>query len=244
MKKIIILSAIAACTLAAQPALAQQKMTVSFARGATSTTLKGSIKGDQYRDYIVNARAGQTMTVTLTNPDGRAYFNVMAPGSTGEAVFIGSTEGNRFNGPVPGTGANTVRVYQMRATARRGAIANYTITIGVMGRAAAAGGMRPSVDAKVPGTNYNATAEIPCITAAGMAKTRCKAGVMRMPMGEATVEIATADGGQRRIYFKNGRASSSDANAPMRVTRQGDVSIIRIGTVEVYEIVDAFVVGG
>jgi hypothetical protein len=30
----------------------------------------------------------------------------------------------------------------------------------------------------------------------------------------------------------------------MRATREGDVNIIRIGTVEVYEIPDAFVVGG
>jgi hypothetical protein len=30
----------------------------------------------------------------------------------------------------------------------------------------------------------------------------------------------------------------------MRTTRQGDTNIIRIGTVEVYEIPDAFVIGG
>lgn len=244
MKMLPVVVAISMSVLAVQPVLAQQKTPVTFARGATSVTLKGSITGYQYRDYVVNARAGQTMTVTLTNPDGRAYFNVMPPGSSAEAVFIGSSEGSHFAGPVPGTGANTVRVYQMRSSGRRGATANYTITIGVTGRAVAAGAMRPSMDAKVPGTNYNATAAIPCITAAGMAKTRCQAGVIRLGMGEATVEIATADGGQRRIYFRNGRASSSDANAPLRVTRQGDVSIIRIGTVEVYEIVDAFVVGG
>ena len=94
------------------------------------------------------------------------------------------------------------------------------------------------------GTNYNATAEVPCITAADAPKGRCKAGVMRMAGGEATVELQTPDGGQRHIYFKNGRPDSSDANAPMRATRQGDVNIIRIGTVEVYEIPDAFVVGG
>lgn len=55
--------------------------------------------------------------MTLANPDGRAYVNVKASGSTDEAVFIGSTQGNSFRWPVPGTGANTVRVYQMRATA-------------------------------------------------------------------------------------------------------------------------------
>jgi hypothetical protein len=123
---------------AAAPVVAQQKVPVQFAKGASSATLKGTITGEQYRDYVVNARAGQTMTVTLTNPDGRAYFNVMAPGSTGEAVFIGSTEGNSFRGPVPGTGANTIRVYQMRATGRRGEVANYTLAIGIAGSAAGA----------------------------------------------------------------------------------------------------------
>lgn len=123
---------------AAAPVVAQQKVPVQFAKGASSATLKGTITGEQYRDYVVNARAGQTMTVTLTNPDGRAYFNVMAPGSTGEAVFIGSTEGNSFRGLVPGTGANTIRVYQMRATGRRGEVANYTLAIGIAGSAAGA----------------------------------------------------------------------------------------------------------
>lgn len=125
--------------LVAAPAIAQQKVPVTFAKGKSSATVKGTIKGEQYRDYVVNARAGQTMTVSLTNPDGRAFFNVMAPGSTGEAVFIGSTEGNSFKGPVPGTGANTVRVYQMRATGRRGEVANYTLAIGVSGASAATG---------------------------------------------------------------------------------------------------------
>ncbi len=202
--------------------------------------------------YIVNTRAGQTLTVTFKPTNASVYFNVTASGAD-SAMFIGSTSGNRLSGLISVSGPHVVQVYLMHNAARRNEVANYSISIGVTGCGAAAGGVRPTQtaggvrptrDALVPGTSYNATAEIRCITAAGMAKTRCKAGVMRMAMGEATVEIATADGGQRHIYFKNGRASSSDANAPMRVTRQGDVSIIRIGTVEVYEIVDAFVVGG
>ena len=44
--------------------------------------------------------------------------------------------------------------------------------------------------------------------------------------------------------FLPSRPDSSDANAPMRATRQGDTNIIRIGTEEVYEIPDALVVGG
>lgn len=223
-----------------QPALADQ-VVVSFAKGTSSQTLKGSIKGDQSRDYIVDARTGQTLTVDFKPSNASAYFNVIAPGAD-SAMFIGSTEGNRFSGLLTTSGRHTVQVYLMRNAARRNEVANYTLTIGVTGAAAAA--PQPSKDALVTGTNYNATAEVPCITAADAPKGRCKAGVMRMAGGEATVELKTPDGGQRHIYFKNGRPDSSDANAPMQATRQGDVNIIRIGTVEVYEIPDAFVVGG
>jgi hypothetical protein len=236
-----LLAALTAAGLAlVQPALAEQ-VVVSFAKGTSSQTLKGSIKGDQSRDYIVDARAGQTMTVDFKPSTASAYFNIIAPGAD-SAMFIGSTEGNRFSGPLTASGPHKVQVYLMRNAARRGEVANYTLTIGVTGAAAAA--PRPSQDALVAGTNYNATAEVPCITAADAPKGRCKAGVMRMAGGEATVELQTPDGGQRHIYFKNGRPDSSDANAPMHATRQGDVNIIRIGTVEVYEIPDAFVVGG
>ncbi len=228
---------VAAGLLVAVPAAAQQKVPVAFAKGASSATVKGSIKGEQFRDYVVNARAGQTMTVTLVNPDGRAYFNVMAPGSTGEAAFIGSTEGNSFKGPVPGTGANTVRVYQMRASARRDEVANYTLTIGI-------GGSATSNDAKVAGTGYNATASIRCVAEPNKPMTPCKAGVKRTGNGSATVHVSTPDGGSRVITFAGGKAVRSDSQAGLYVERRGDTSVVKIGTVEVYEIPDAFVFGG
>lgn len=121
-------------------------------------------------------------------------------------------------------------------------MANYTLNIGVAGAAAAA--PRPSTDARIAGTNYNAAADVTCVTAAGAPRDRCPAGVIRLGMGEATVQLETPDGGQRYIYFKNGRPTGSDPQAPFRATRQGDVNIIRIGRFEVYEIPDAFVLGG
>jgi len=241
MTRSIITALVAAGFLLIQPASAQQQTVVAFAKGTSSQTLKGSIKGDQDHSYVVDARAGQTLTVDFKPTNASAYFNITAPGAD-SAMFIGSTSGNRFSGPLTVSGRHVVQVYLMRNAARRNETSNYTITIGVTGAAAAA--PRPSHDALVAGTNYNATAEIPCITVAGAAKARCKAGVMRMAGGEATVEIQTTDGGQRHIYFKNGRPDSSDANAPMSATRQDDTNVIRIGTVEVYEIPDAFVVGG
>ncbi|MFM9979226.1 MAG: hypothetical protein ACKVOP_14425 [Sphingomonadaceae bacterium] len=240
MNKLIGSAAIAACLFALQPASAQQQTNVTFARGQTSATFTGRIQGNGDRRFIVNARAGQTLRINFRPTNRSAYFNITAPRAD-SAMFIGSTSGNSFSGPLTVSGPHVVQVYLMRNAARRNEVANFTITIGVTG---GGGGSRPVGDALVPGTNYNATAEIPCITAAGMARTRCKAGVMRMAGGETTVDIKTADGGQRYIYFKNGRASSSDANATFRVMRRGDVSVIRIGAVEVYEIPDAFVVGG
>ncbi len=231
----------AAGLLLAVPAAAQQETNVTFAKGTSSATLKGSIKGEQSRTYIVDARAGQTLTVDFKPSNASAYFNIIAPGAD-SAMFIGSTEGNRFTGPLTSSGRHRVQVYLMRNAARRNEVANYSLTIGVKGAAAAA--PKPSRDALVAGTTYNATAEVPCVTSAGAPKGRCKAGVMRMEGGEATVDLKTPDGGQRYIYYKNGRPTSSDANAPMRVSRQGDTSIIRIGTVEVYEIPDALVIGG
>jgi hypothetical protein len=70
-------------------------------------------------------------------------------------MFIGSSAGNRFSGPLTVSGPHTILVYLMRNAARRGETANYTLTIGVKGGAAKA-----SADALVAGTKYNATADM------------------------------------------------------------------------------------
>jgi len=41
---------------------------------------------------------------------GAAYFNVLPPGSTGEAIFVGSSEGNHLSA-LPSDGDYTIRVY-------------------------------------------------------------------------------------------------------------------------------------
>ena len=43
---------------------------VHFAKGASSATLKGSIKGYKIIDYRLRARAGQTMDVKLETSTG------------------------------------------------------------------------------------------------------------------------------------------------------------------------------
>lgn len=133
--------AIAFTLLLATPALAQdgiRKEPVHFAAGKSSATIEAQIRGDETVDYQLVAKAGQTMTVDFQPSNLSAYFNVLPPGSQGEAIFIGSTEGNRFEGPVPADGTTTIRVYLMRSAARRKETSRYKLDIAIRDGAPAA----------------------------------------------------------------------------------------------------------
>ena len=91
-------------------------------------TIKGSIKGYETIDYVFPAGSGESLQVGLKTNKTSNYFNLTAPGAQ-EALFIGSTFGSNFNGVAPVSGDYTARVYLMRNSARRGSVANYTLTI-------------------------------------------------------------------------------------------------------------------
>lgn len=227
-------------------ASAQSVVPVNFARGMSSTTVQGSIRGDQYFDYRIVVRSGQTLRVDLTRVKGMPYFNVIEPGAGDVAIFVGSSGGENFEARARRDGGYTVRVYQMRASGRRGEVAAFRLGI-----AAGSGGtgVEPTApahhpaDALVRGTPYHATSTIRCRAAAGAPMGMCRAGVIRRP-NTATIHLDTPDGGERTILFREGRAVSSDAQAPLRTLRRGDTSIVSIGRFEVYEIPDALPFGG
>lgn len=112
---------------------------VSFPKGATSTVITGTIAGEQTRDYVVRAGAGQIMKVTLRGSP-IVYFNVLAPGSNDEAIFTGSSEGNSFSGTLSASGPYKIRVYQMRASARRGERGAFRLALSVSGGGGSGGG--------------------------------------------------------------------------------------------------------
>lgn len=96
----------------AAPSLAQAHTVVHFAPGNDNAFLRSSISGDQYHDYILNARAGQVMGVSLIT-EGSAYFNILPPGSS-EAIYNSSISGNDATGVrLPQNGNYTIRVYLM-----------------------------------------------------------------------------------------------------------------------------------
>jgi hypothetical protein len=101
---------------------------VEFPAGASEATVKGQIRGRQTVDYVLGAKAGQQMTVELHTDHPQNYFNVLPPRGE-EAIFIGSTSGSRFEGRLPDSGDYRVRVYLMRAAARRDEQGHYRLSV-------------------------------------------------------------------------------------------------------------------
>lgn len=119
--------------LLAQPAALQAQgaaapIRVQFAKGTSSKTIKGTIRGDQSKLYVINVRAGQKLSVKLVPSNASNYFNITAPGAE-QALFIGSTEGTSYTGIIPSSGDYKIDVYLMRNAARRNATSNFTLTI-------------------------------------------------------------------------------------------------------------------
>jgi hypothetical protein len=216
---------------------------IHFSPGKSSATINGSISGDKAVDYKLAAKSGQTMSVKLETSNLSNYFNVLPPGSE-SALFIGSTSGNEWTGTLPADGDYTIRVYLMRSAGRRDEKADYTMTVGITGGAAAAA---PSTDAKVAGTSYHATGNIPCSMGGGQPTGSCPFGVKREGSGAGIVYVTKPDGRTRMIFFEKGKATGYDQSqadtGKFRAEKQGDLNIIHIGQ-ERYEIPDAVIFGG
>jgi hypothetical protein len=225
-------------SVAAEPSTVQR---ISFAAGASSATVKGSIAGDKTVDYKLGAKAGQTMSVRLKTSNASNYFNVLPPGSDA-AVAIGSNVGNEWTGALPVDGDYTVRVYLMRNAARRNEKANYTLTVGITG----------SVDAKVAGTPYHATGMVPCSVGPDpKGSAQCSFGVIRSTLGNAEVYLAspgfdvTLHKDQLRVIkFAGDKVTSPDPKDKVTSEKQDDNWLIGVNDFYFYVIPEAVISGG
>jgi hypothetical protein len=217
---------------------------VTFAKGASSATIKGTLKGGADVDYLVRAAAGQTLEVKLQGSNVQNYFNVLPPGSANVAMFVSNISGARsWSGMLPADGDYAIRVYLMRPAARRNESSKYTLTVGVTGKPLPP--LSAARDAKVAGTAYHATAQVKCTLPYQADVKACDAGVVRRGNdGTATFEVIGPQGVQRRILFVQGKPVAADTMDPVTATRQGDVTIVKISDNERYDIPDAFLNGG
>lgn len=216
---------------------------VQFAKGHSSATLKGTIKGSQTIDYTLRAKAGQTMNVTLKTGNGANYFNVLPPGSDDVAIFVGSIGGNEWSGALPADGEYKVRVYLMRGAARRNETAGYTLTVGITGAPKASElGRAPASDAKVQGTPYHATGLLSC--SLGKDKPmQCEFGVIRGKSGNGEVHI-TPPGGPKRVLTFMGDKVTTNPGERVKSVKQRDGWSVEVNDRERYTIPEAVISGG
>lgn len=219
---------------------------VHFKKGANSAVVEASIKGYETVDYVLGARAGQHMNVSLATKHGATYFNILAPGEHEVAMFNGSVSQNQYEGTLPASGDYKIRVYMMRSAARRNEVAHYRLEMIVDGAGQPAV-HAPSRDAKVAGTDFHATGNIPCSMSKGQPTGSCAFGVKREGNGSAMVTVTKVDGSKRVIFFENGRAIGYDQSqadtGKFKAEKDADLNVIHIGD-ERYEIPDAVVQGG
>ena len=118
------------------PASAQMSADVKFQQGNYGTMLSGTIKGDEYFDYKLGASEGQELFAEIkvdgTNGDGSVYFNILPPGSQGEAIYIGSQDDDRSaTVKLPKTGEYTIRVYLMGNDRDMGKTVGYNVDVSI-----------------------------------------------------------------------------------------------------------------
>ena len=115
-------------------ALAQQTVDIKFEPGASSAEINGTIMGNEYIDYVLGARGGQTMVVSLavtgTNGNGSAFFNILPAGQDYGGPYVGSTDDdNRAEVTLPSDGDWAIRVYLMGNDRDTGKTVGYSINV-------------------------------------------------------------------------------------------------------------------
>ena len=234
-----------AATVAAAGTVHRER--VHFEGGATGTTIRDRIVGEDSIEYALGAQAGQVLHVALQDRRNSVYLNVFAPGTQpgrDAALHRGEVDGNTAEIRLPAAGDYVIQVFQNRAVARRGGRSDFTLRVGVTGREAHAAptpssSPLPSQDARVAGTPFHATGTIPCARAAAQPMAQCRFGVVRQGPGAAEVTVFWPDGATRVIAFAGGRPTG----AGLQARKDDDLFRIAIGA-QRFEIPDAVITGG
>jgi hypothetical protein len=186
------------------------------------------------------------MNVSMTTDNTANYFNVLPPGSEDVAIFIGSTSGDNWTGTLEAGGDYKVRVYLMRSAARRNESARYTITLGITGSGVASAtpeGVESS-DARVEGTPYHATGQVPCSMGdAPSGSEQCAFGVIRKGPGSAEVHVTPPGGFERVLIFIDDKVSATEGSS-VKSSKSGDMWSLEVNDYEHYQIPEAVISGG
>jgi hypothetical protein len=86
---------------------------VNFPRGRTSVVLRGTVKRGLSHDYLLRARAGQTLTTHLTTKAGGMSLTILKP--DGETWIYDTKD---WSGELPSTGTYRINVLPDTTTER------------------------------------------------------------------------------------------------------------------------------
>jgi hypothetical protein len=114
-------------------AAAQESTRVKFSAGNDNAAVEGVVKGNAYHDYLLGAKAGQNMSVSLIT-QGSASFNILPPGSNDVAIYNSSVNGNDATGiALLADGDYKIRVYLMGNDKDTGKTVKYMVSVVIMG---------------------------------------------------------------------------------------------------------------
>jgi len=131
-----------ALVAAAFPAAADEARSerIQFPKGKTQTTVSGKITGEESIVYMLNAKDGQFLKVSMETDKESADFNIYIPGrGPGDEALFGSAAGGRsYTGQLYKTGDHSISVFLNRNAARKGAAATFKLHVSVTAKAPAA----------------------------------------------------------------------------------------------------------
>jgi len=200
-------------------------------------SIEGHISGRHVFDYLLHAKEGQYLNISMFTKHHSNYFNILAPNHPAEPFFNGAIHGNQYKGVAPVTGDYRIRVYLMRNAARRQETAHYRLEIMAEDEQ-----LLPSDAHHL----FDAAGNIPCAQFSGQPTKACHVEVLRKKAGRTTVFINKPDGNKRVILFIKGKPSIRNQEQEpiaLKVRREKDLYFIRIGE-ERYEIPEAVMTGG
>lgn len=99
---------------------------VSFKPGTSAAVVGGKVQGAQSREYLVNARAGQTLTTSTIGTSSLLQVLVFAP--NGRNLYTGA---RNWSGVLPQSGDYRIQVRLVPEGQNSGEVGEYSLTIGV-----------------------------------------------------------------------------------------------------------------
>jgi hypothetical protein len=100
---------------------------IEFKRGTTSTTISGTVHGDEQVEYVLGAKKGQRLVIKLTSvPAKSSVFQLLGPDN--DTLGLEYDANYDYSGTLPKTGDYLITV--ARPTASKGT-SRYKLTVSV-----------------------------------------------------------------------------------------------------------------